>query len=249
MKFLFSTTIAIACLLQTPAMSAELIRNVVLVHGAYADGSGWKRVSDILTRKGYKVTVVQEPETSLEDDVAATTRAIKQAGDPVVLVGHSYGGVVITQAGNLPQVRSLVYVAAIAPEAGENIAETRSKFPPATNNVVRSDDGFLTLNPDTFHDDFAADLPKETADFMARSQVPVNEKKALGATVTEAAWKTKPSWYAVATDDHKINPDFERFLAARAGSVIVEIKASHAVYVSQPQAVADLIEKAATMSN
>ncbi|WP_348531777.1 alpha/beta hydrolase [Rhizobium sp. 16-449-1b] len=234
-----SCTLAVA-----QVQAAEPVKNVVLVHGAYADGSGWRGVAEILQRDGYKVTVVQEPETSLSDDVAATTRAISQAGGPVVLVGHSYGGIVITQAGSDPQVKGLVYVAALAPDANEKIGETRSKFPPATNNVVKSADGFLTLNPATFHDDFAADLPEADAAFMAISQVPINEK-AIAATVTEAAWRSKPSWYAVATEDHKINPDFERFMAKRAGSTTVEIKGSHAVYVSQPQAVAELIEKAA----
>ncbi|SFB55254.1 Pimeloyl-ACP methyl ester carboxylesterase [Rhizobium sp. NFR07] len=227
------------------AGAAEPIKNIVLVHGAYADGSGWRGVAEILQTDGYKMTVVQEPETSLTDDVAATNRAIKQAGGPVILVGHSYGGIVITQAGNIPEVRGLVYVAALAPDAGENIGKTRSEFPPATNNVIKSGDGFLTLNQATFHDDFAADLPEADAAFMAISQVPINEK-AVAATVSEAAWHSKPSWYAVATEDHKINPDFERFMAKRAGSETVEIKGSHAVYVSQPKAVADLIEKAAT---
>jgi pimeloyl-ACP methyl ester carboxylesterase len=230
------------------AHAGQPVKNVVLVHGAYADGSGWRAVSDILSRDGYRVTVVQEPETSLEDDVAATRRAIKQAGGPVVLVGHSYGGMVITQAGNLPEVQALVYVAAFAPDANENLAEVRSKFPPATNNVVKSTDGFLTLNQETFHHDFAADLPKADADFMALSQVPVSEK-ALSAVVKDAAWKSKPSWYAVATEDKKIDPDFERFMAKRAGSVTVEVKGSHAVYVSQPKAIADLIEKAAAGEN
>jgi pimeloyl-ACP methyl ester carboxylesterase len=246
MRRLVSTMVALGglALCLAPAHGAEPIKNIVLVHGAYADGSGWRGVSDILLRDGYKVTVVQEPETSMEDDVAATTRAIKQAGGPVVLVGHSYGGVVITQAGNLPEVQALVYVAALAPDAKENLAEVRGKFPPATNNVIKSADGFLTLDPATFHNDFAADLPKADADFMSRSQVPVSEK-ALGAMVTEAAWKSKPSWYAVATEDHKIDPDFERYMAKRAGSFTVEVKASHAVYVSQPQAIAGLIKKAA----
>ncbi len=222
----------------------EPVKNIVLVHGAYADGSGWRGVADILSRDGFKVKVVQEPETSFTDDVAATTRAISQAGGPVVLVGHSYGGLVITQAGNAPEVKGLVYVAALMPDANEDIGELRSKFPPATNNVIKSSDGFLTLDPAKFHDDFAADLPAADAAFMALSQVPVSEQ-ALGAKVTQAAWKSKPSWYAVAIDDHKINPDFERYLAKRAGSTTVEIKGSHAVYVSQPQAVAELIEKAA----
>lgn len=250
MKHLLSILAAVGGLTAgfAPVYAAEPVKNIVLVHGAYADGSGWRGVADILLHDGYKVTVVQEPETSLADDVAATTRAIEQAGAPVILVGHSYGGIVITQAGNAPEVAGLVYVAALAPDANENIGELRAKFPAATNNVVKSSDGFLTLNPTTFHDDFAADLPEADAAFMALSQVPISEK-ALGAMVTEAAWRSKPSWYAVATEDHKINPDFERYLAKRAGSTTVEIKGSHAVYVSQPKAVAELIEKAATAVN
>lgn len=243
-RFLSILAVGNCALFMTPVYAAEPVKNIVLVHGAYADGSGWCGVADILLRDGYRVTVVQEPETSFTDDVAATMRAITRAGGPVVLVGHSYGGLVITQAGNAPEVKGLVYVAALAPDANENIGELRSKFPPATNNVVKSSDGFLTIDPATFHDDFAADLPAADAAFMALSQVPVSEK-ALGSMVTEAAWKSKPSWYAVATEDHKINPDFERYLAKRAGSTTVEIKGSHAVYVSQPQAIAELIEKAA----
>ncbi|MBX5169406.1 alpha/beta hydrolase [Rhizobium sp. NZLR1b] len=246
MNHLVSAFAALAgfALSSAPVYSAEPVKNIVLVHGAYADGSGWRQVSDILTHEGYKVTVVQEPETSMADDVAATTRAIDQAGGSVVLVGHSYGGIVITQAGNAPSVKALVYVAALAPDAHEDLAEVRGKFPAATNNVIKSSDGFRTLDPKTFHEDFAADLPEADADFMARSQVPVSEK-ALGTKVTEAAWRSKPSWYVVATEDHKINPDFERYMAKRAGSSTVEIKGSHAVYVSQPQAVADLIKDAA----
>ena len=249
MKRLLSlaAALSISTFVAFQASAAERVKNVVLVHGAYADGSGWRGVAEILQKDGYHVSVVQEPETSLSDDVAATTRAIKQAGGLVILVGHSYGGIVITEAGNAPEVRGLVYIAALAPDANENISETRSKFPPATNNVIKSADGFQTLNPATFHDDFAADLPEADAAFMAISQVPMNVN--AGATkVTEAAWHSKPTWYAVATEDHKINPDFERFLAKRMGSTTVEIKGSHAVYVSQAKAVADLIEKAATVS-
>jgi pimeloyl-ACP methyl ester carboxylesterase len=220
------------------------IKNVVLVHGAYADGSGWRGVSDILTHDGYQVSIVQEPETSLEDDVAATIRTIRQSKGPVILVGHSYGGVVITQAGNAPEVAGLVYIAAFAPDSDEDLGKLRDRFAPATNNVQKSDDGFLTLDRKTFHHDFAADLSDADADFMARSQVPVSVK-ALTSRVTQAAWHTKPSWYAVATEDMKINPDLERYMAKRAGSNKVEIKGSHAVFISQPQAVAQLIENAA----
>ncbi|WP_375459877.1 alpha/beta fold hydrolase [uncultured Enterovirga sp.] len=231
-----------------PVYAADPIRNIVLVHGAYADGSGWRGVADILKRDGYDVTVVQQPETSLADDVAATQRAIKQSGGPVILVGHSYGGVVITEAGNATEVKGLVYVAAVAPEAGEKMDELRAKFPPPTNNIITSSDGFLTLDPATFHADFAADLPAEDAAFMARSQVPINIK-AITGIVKEAAWHSKPSWYAVATEDRKINPDLERFMAQRAGSTKIEVKGSHAIYVSQPQAIANLIEMAARGSS
>ena len=245
MKNLFYTLSLMGGLLSVvPAYAADPIKNIVLVHGAFADGSGWRAVSDILTRDGFSVSIVQEPETSLEDDVAATTRVIKQVGGPVVLVGHSYGGVVITQAGAASEVKGLVYIAAVAPDANEKPSELRSKFAPATNNVVKSADGFLTIDQATFHDDFAADVPKADADFMARSQVPISEK-AVTASVGEAAWHSKPSWYAIATNDHKINPDLERYMAKRARSTTVEIDGSHAIYVSQPKAVAALIEKAA----
>jgi pimeloyl-ACP methyl ester carboxylesterase len=152
--------------------------------------------------------------------------------------------VVITQAGNAPEVKALVYIAAVAPDANEKPTELRSKFAPVTNNVVKSDDGFLTINLATFHNDFAADVSKADADYMARSQVPISEQ-AITASVSEAAWRSKPSWYAVATNDHKINPDLERYMAKRAGSTTVEIDGSHAIYVSQPKSVAALIEKAA----
>lgn len=237
---------AVACLSALPLMAqAESpVRNVVLVHGAFADGSGWKAVWDILTREGYNVAVVQPPETSLADDVAATTRVIKEIKGPVILVGHSYGGVVITQAGNLPEVKGLVYIAALMPDANEDIGALRKTFPASNNNVINTD-GFLTIDPDHFHEDFAADSSAETAAFLARSQVPVNVKEALGGKVTEAAWHNRPVWYAVATQDRKIDPDFERFMAKRAGATTIEIVGSHSIYLSQPQKVADLIKQAA----
>ncbi len=252
MKYLITLLTAVGGIaaLSAPAIAAgsgknaEPVKNIVLVHGAFADGSGWRGVADILTHDGYYVTVVQEPETTLKDDVAATQRAIAQSDGPVILVGHSYGGVVITQAGNVPQVRGLVYIAAIAPEAGEKLQDLRDKFAPATNNVTKSADGFLTLDRATFRHDFAADLPPATAAFMAQSQVPISAE-AIATPVTEAAWQSKPSWYAVAKQDMKINPDLERFMAKRAGSTTVEIAGSHSIYASQPQAVARLIEEAA----
>lgn len=226
-----------------PAWSAP-INNIVLVHGAFADGSGWKGVADILLAAGYKVSVVQHPETSLDDDVAATRRVLDMQKGPVVLVGHSYGGTVITAAGNHPNVKTLVYVAAYAPDSGEDPKVLRALKPPVTSNVVPAGDGFLLRNPDSFAADFAADLPPDMARFMAISQVPV-ASKALAAPVATAAWRTKPSWYVVATDDRIINPELQRYMSKRAGSKTTEIKGSHVVFISQAAAVAKIIEQAA----
>jgi pimeloyl-ACP methyl ester carboxylesterase len=220
------------------------IGNVVLVHGAFADGSGWKGVADILLAAGYKVSVVQHPETSLDDDVAATRRVLEMQQGPVVLVGHSYGGTVITEAGNHPNVKTLVYVAAYAPDSGEDPKVLRALKPPVTSNVRQAGDGFLLRNPDTFAADFAADLPPDVARFMAISQVPVSVK-ALTASVSTAAWRTKPSWYVVATEDRIINPELQRYMSKRAGSKTTEIKGSHVVFISQAEAVAKIIQQAA----
>ncbi|WP_218565091.1 MULTISPECIES: alpha/beta hydrolase [unclassified Pseudomonas] len=247
-KLAVSLSCIVAALCASGAVYAKPVNNIVLVHGAYADGSGWKAVSDILTKDGYQVSIVQEPETSLEDDAAATRRIIALQDGPVILVGHSYGGIVISDAGNDQKVQGLVYVAALMPDAGESIPSLVKSKPLATNNVIPIGNGFQILNPKSFAQDFAADLPPEQAAFMAKSQVPI-AAKALNTSITQAAWHSKPSWYAVATEDHKINPDLERYMAARAGSKTVEIKGSHAVYVSQPQAVAKLIEEAANGSS
>ena len=220
------------------------IKNVVLVHGAFADGSGWKAVSDILQAKGYKVSIPQPPETSLADDVAATNRAIDAMGGPVILVGHSYGGVIITEAGANPNVKKLVYVAAFQPDEGESFASLIAKIPPASKAIKPTPDGFLYVDPADFHADFAADVPAGTADFMARSQVLPNAKIA-GTNVTSPAWKGKPSFAIVATKDRTINPDLERFMYNRSKATVIELDASHAVYVSQPKAVAAFIEKSA----
>ena len=252
---LIAAALAFAAAGPTQAAPEPAAKNIVLVHGAFVDGSGWKAVADILARDGYTVSIAQPPETSLEDDVAATRRVLDRQDGPTVLVGHSYGGVVITEAGNNPHVKALVYVAAFQPDAGESLVKLRMSMPPvsdsvrmsmlpATDATAASPDGFLYLDPAQFHADFAADLPQATSDFMARSQVGLSVK-AAGAAVGNPAWKTKPSYAIVAKDDRSINPDLERSMYRRSGAVTTEIAASHAVYISQPQAVAAVIEKAA----
>ena len=226
------------------AASAEPIKNVVLVHGAFADGSGWRAVAEILQRDGYSVSVVQEPETSLAEDAAATKRIIERVNAPLILVGHSYGGAVITQAGNEPQVRGLVYIAAFQPDTGETLGDLLKQKPPAANSTVPAGEGYVIVDPKAFHADFAADLQAKDANFMAISQVPISVT-AFGTPITNAAWHNKPSWYAVATEDRMINPDLERFMANRAGSTTIEVKGSHAILTSQPEIVAKLIERAA----
>jgi pimeloyl-ACP methyl ester carboxylesterase len=226
------------------AARPQTVRNVVLVHGAFADGSGWKAVSAILTKDGYRVSIVQPPETSLADDIAATNRVLDAQDGPAVLVGHSYGGAIITGAGNNTHVKSLVYVAAFQPDTGESIASLGVSKPPAGAPLKPSPDGFLYIDPAAFHADFAADLPAAEANFMARSQVGLSVKAAT-ATATSPAWKTKPSFALVATRDRAINPDLERSMYKRSNSVVVELPSSHAVYISHPADVAALIEKAA----
>jgi pimeloyl-ACP methyl ester carboxylesterase len=220
------------------------VNNVVLVHGAFADGSGWMAVAKILERDGFKVSVAQPPETSLEDDVAATNRTIDAMGGPVVLVGHSYGGIIITTAGNNEHVKSLVYVAAFAPDTGESLGSLSAGKPPASSGPKPSADGFLYLDAATFHADFCADLPAPVAGFMALSQVGLSIKSA-GAPATKPAWKGKPSFAIVATNDRAINPDLERSMYKRSGSTVTELASSHVVYISHPAEVAAIIEKAA----
>jgi pimeloyl-ACP methyl ester carboxylesterase len=225
------------------------IRNIVLVHGAWADGSGWKGVYDILVNDGYKVSIVQEPETSFKDDVAATKRVLAQQDGPCILVAHSYGGAVITEAGTDSSVAGLVYIAAHMPDAGENEADDGKRFPSDLSKsgaIKKTADGFTYLDPAQFHEYFAADLSAEQAAFMARSQVP-NFADNFKAVITTAAWKSKPTWMLVAGADRTINPDLERWYAARANSRTVEVAgASHAVYASRPKEVAALIEEAAS---
>jgi pimeloyl-ACP methyl ester carboxylesterase len=226
--------------------SASARANVVLVHGGFVDGSGWQGVYEALKKDGYSVTVVQNPTFSLADDVAVTRRALATQTGPVILVGHSYGGVVITEAGNDPKVAGLVYVAAFAPDKGESVSSLIKDPPPGAPvpPILPPQDGYLFLEKAKFRASFAADLSPEAAAFMADSQVPWGVE-ALSGAITEPAWKNKPSWYLVATDDKMIPPDAQRAMSKRAGSTVVEVKGSHAVYVSQPKAVASLIEKAA----
>jgi pimeloyl-ACP methyl ester carboxylesterase len=226
---------------------AEPVRNVVIVHGAFADGSGWQRVADILGKDGYAVSVVQEPLTSLAADVAATNRVLGMQRGPVLLVAHSYGGVVITEAGNASNVVGLVYIAAFIPDQGESALGLLSQMPAANNDARATEDGFLYIEPAAFPADFAADLPAATASFMARSQ-PMLAKDAGAAAVTTAAWRQKKSWALVATQDHNINPDLGRRMAKRAGSETIEVAGSHAVYASRPEEVARFIERAAKAS-
>jgi pimeloyl-ACP methyl ester carboxylesterase len=219
-------------------------RNIVLVHGAFADGSGWKPVADILTKDGYKVSIVQPPMTSLEDDVAATQRILDRQDGPAILVAHSYGGAIITEAGNHPNVAALVYVAAFAPDKGEVLGGLQEKTPPASTAIVPSSDGFLFLDPAVYAADFAGDLPKADAEFMALSQMPV-AGKVFGTPIKAPAWKEKRTYAIVATEDRMINPDLERFMYKRANASVTEIKGSHVVFISQPHAVANVIETAA----
>ena len=219
---------------------------VVLVHGAFVDGSGWRSVYEALTKDGYDVAVVQNPTTSLEDDVAATRRAIANAKGPVILVGHSYGGSIISEAGNDPKVVGLVYIAAFVPDKSESVASLTANPPPggSPSPVLPPQDGFLTIDKTKFHQAFAADVDAKQAKFMADSQ-PGWGLGAVGGVVTQAAWKTRPVWYLVALQDGMIPPPMQAAMAKKANATTIEVKASHAVMVSQPAAVVDIIEKAA----
>lgn len=244
-------TLAFAVCGATAQTKGTPIKNIVLVHGAWVDGSGWKSVYDILVKDGYTVSVVQEPLTSFEADVTATKRILAQQQRDCILVGHSYGGAVITESGTDPHVVGLVYIAAHMPDAGESEREAGKRFPGAlskTTAVKKTPDGFTYIDPSQFHEYFAADLPRETADFLAHSQVLIADAN-FAARITTPAWKTKPSWMLVATADKTINPDLERWYATRAHSHKVEVAgASHAVYISHPKEVAALIEDAAQHS-
>src|SRR5882724_2748831 len=222
-----------------------MIKNIVLVHGAWADGSGWESVHNILTEKGFNVTAVPNPNTSLADDANITKAVLSQQNGPTVLVGHSYGGAVISEAGVHPNVKALVYVAAFVLDAGESLLKMLSSAPPDPNSPILSPkDGFIWLDKAKFHGNFCADVPDANAKFMADSQVPVG-LAAFETDLTVAAWKTKKSWYIVATEDKMIPPDAERGMAKRINAQVTEIKSSHAAYISHAGEVANVIQKAA----
>lgn len=222
----------------------QQIKNVVLVHGAFADGSGWQAVAKILKADGYRVSVVQHPETSYADDQKYTKAAIDAMDGPVVLVGHSYGGSIITEAGNHPKVAALVYIAAFALDAGESCASIEQALPQASKAFKSDSNGLWWIDQAHFVADFAADIPQDEAEFMAISQVPISTD-AFTHKVTSPAWKTKPTWYMVATADRSINPDQERMMAKRAKAKTVEVDSSHVAYMSHPKEAAKMIEEAA----
>jgi len=228
-------------------MSDGSAGTVVLVHGGFVDGSGWQGVYQQLTKDGFAVSVVQNPTLSHADDVAVTKRVIEAVSEPVILVGHSYGGAVITEAGNDPKVAALVYIAAFVPDKGESVNTLIAGFPTDGPQppILPPQDGFLLLDRDKFHASFAGDLDAEQAAFMADSQVPWGVG-ALGGEISEPAWRSKPSWYLVTTEDRMIPPSAQHDMSARAGSTVVEVTGSHSIYVSKPEAVADVIERAAS---
>ncbi len=227
------------------ATADQEIKNVVLVHGAFADGSGWRGVYDNLTSRGYRVTIVQNPLTSLEADVAATTRVLDQQDGPVILVGHSWGGVVITEAGVHPNVAGLVYVSALAPDAGETTGQQYEGFAPTPDFVIDvTEDGYGFLNPDTFKVGFAHDASDAGAAFLRDSQVPVN-MSAFSTVVKNAAWRDKPSWAVIATEDRAFDQAMLQHMASRIGAQITNVPASHAVFMTQPGVVSDTIDAAA----
>jgi pimeloyl-ACP methyl ester carboxylesterase len=227
-------------------MAAVPVKNILLVHGGFVDGSGWEDVYQILKRDGFRVTIVQNPTISLADDVAVTRRAIAAQDGPAILVGHSYGGVVITEAGNDPKVSGLVYIAAFAPDKGESVVSLIKDPKPGAPvpPILPPQDGFLFLDRAKFAESFAADVNADKAAFMADAQVPWGIE-ALSGTISEPAWKSKPSWYLITTEDKMIPPPAQSFMSQRAGSKVVEAGGSHAIYVSQPKIVAALIAEAA----
>jgi pimeloyl-ACP methyl ester carboxylesterase len=245
-KFLIAGVVGGAMLTNGGAHAADARPSVVLVHGGFVDGSGWQSVYDILKHDGYQVSIVQNPTSSLAEDVAFTRRVLEKQTGPVVLVGHSYGGAVITEAGNAPNVKALVYITAFAPDAGESV-QTLIKDPPPgapVPPILPPQDGWLLLDNTKFPAAFAGDLPPKKAQFMADSQVPWNAA-ALAGTISTPAWKSKPSFYLVVDGDHMIPVEAQRAMAKRANATVMNTKGSHAIYVSNPKVVATLIEQAA----
>lgn len=238
--------LGLALTLHPDVMQAQsAVKNIVLVHGAFADGSGWEAVYTLLKKRGYNVSVVGNPNTSLANDVAATKLVLARQEGPVLLVGHSYGGAIITEAGNDPNVKGLVYVSAFAPDANETLLQLLHSSPPAPNSgILPPKDGYVWYDKAKYHSGFCADVPQDKAAFMADSQIPVSAVS-FGESIANPAWKTRPSWYVVATEDQTIPPDGQRFMAKRAGAKVTEVKASHVVFISQPKAVADVIDAAA----
>lgn len=245
-KLALATLLVGSATIFNPAMAATPVHNIVLVHGAWVNGSGWKPVYDVLVKDGYHVAIAEHPLTSFSDDVAAVKRILAMQDGPTILVGHSYGGAIITDAGNDSHVVGLVYIAAHALDQGETEVGNGKRFPNATKAVKKTADGFTYLDPAHYPADFAADLPKAQAEFEAQAQE-LTAASVFTVPAGQPAWKTKPSWYAVATADRIINPDLERMYAKRANSHMIEVQgASHSVYESHPKEVAALIEQAAT---
>ncbi|HEX8289106.1 MAG TPA: alpha/beta hydrolase [Pyrinomonadaceae bacterium] len=230
-------------------MNEESVKNIVLVHGAFADASGWEGVYRTLKNDGYNVAVVQNPTVSLTEDVAFTKRVIQAQDGPVVLVGHSYGGAVITEAGNDPQVKALVYIAGWLPDEGESVLTLIKTLPPDAPSapITPPQDGFIFVEQAKFPASFAGDLDREKAEFMAASQVPWGEK-AITETITEAAWKKKPSWYLISADDLMIPPEAQRSMSKRAGATVVESPGSHSIFISHPETVVKMIKEAAQVA-
>lgn len=242
-----SSLLALAALgIAVTSLAQAAVKSVVLVHGAFADGSGWKPVADILEGDGYTVYVVQLPETSYQADVAATRIVLDRSG-PCVLVGHSWGGMIISEAGIHPSVRGLVYVNAFQPDVGESAGALQSKTPPAEKSIGPVGGGFVAVKPEAFHQDFAADLPEPLAHFMSISQVPI-AAASFDAKATAPAWSQKRSYAVVSTQDRMINPSLERFMSSRAKSETIELTGSHAIFLSHPKEIAALVEKAARES-
>ncbi len=222
----------------------QAVRNVVLVHGAFADGAGWRGVYDDLTARGYRVSVVQDPMTSLADDVSSTQRVLARQDGPAILVGHSYGGAVITEAGVAPNVAGLVYVAAFAPDAGESLGALLGQIPPPELVIAPSPDGFGFVDLATFKAGFAGDLSDADAAFLRDSQGPI-ALSIFGTPLTQAAWRSRPSWYVLATQDRAIDPRLQRQMATRINADVTEVEASHVAFISRPHDVADVIDRAA----